>query len=408
MSRLTAYKLKTWTAGLAALLGLASAAPARAEDRGERGEALLLGAAVNRLVAKQLPVTFQLRGERASGIAPLKVTLSEARYCGAVDASHGRLIGVVRPGEEPSRPVLTGARDCQDTLEEVSHRLPAGTDAAAVVELVAEWSPWQLRFSIGSVSATGEGAGPMSAALARTKAAGPLGSVDTAGLRLEAARGASLTLDLAVGFGKADDAVLMTLTPGELAQGDGAGKERRPAFVDATGAPAGTDAVMGALFPLANRVVALFSQDGPLVLELERQVVEVRALQISGGNGTLTVRGRATPRAIPETVRLSIDATGADLKIAEVRAEPELEDCAALSSLAALGCRARNTARVGAVAAIASGMTAHYKGQLLRVLLAPPPFSFELAGRRLTLRLAPTRARATPTGVIVYGRADLD
>ncbi|MDB4983395.1 MAG: hypothetical protein JWM82_4147 [Myxococcales bacterium] len=391
----------TGTAVVAALLSLTCAARARAD---ERGEALLLGAAVNRLVGKQLPATFALRGERASGIAPLKVTLFEARYCGALDATHGRLVGVVRPGEEPARTVLTGARDCQDTLEEVAHRLPGGTDAAAVVELVAEWIPWQLRFSIGNVSAIGEGAGPLNAALARTKAAGPLGVVDTAGLRLETARGASLTLDLAVGFVKADDAVLMTLTPGELA---GDGKERRASFVDATGASA-TDAVVGALFPLANRIVALFSQDGPLVLELERQVVEVRSLQLSGGDGALTIRGRATPRALRETVRLAIEASGGDLKITEVRAEPELEDCGALSTLAALGCRARNTARVAAVAAVASGLTARYKGQLLRVLLAPPPFSFELGGRRLTLRLTPSRARATPIGLIVTGRAELD
>ncbi len=387
---------------VAALLSLACPSRASAD---ERGEALLLGAAVTRLVNKQLPTTLQLRGERASGIAPLKVTLSEARYCGALDATHGRLVGVVRPGEEPSPAVLTGARDCQDTLEEVSHRLPAGTDAAAVVELVAEWTPWQLRFSIGNVATRGEGAGPLNAALARTKAAGPLGVFDTAGLRLETARGTSLTLDLAVGFVKADDAVLMMLTPSELA---GDGKERRASFVDAAGASAGTDAVVGALFPLANRIVTLLSQDGPLVLELERQVVEVRALQLSGGDGALTVRGRATPRALRETVRLAIEASGADLKITEVRAEPELEDCAALSTLAALGCRARNTARVAAVAAVASGMTARYKGQLLRVLLAPPPFSFELGGRRLTLRVTPSRARATPAGLIVSGRAELD
>jgi hypothetical protein len=394
-------------AGLAVVLGLASAPGARAAEPDERGEALLFGAAVNRFVAKQLPVTLQLRGKRAEGIAPLKVTLSEARYCGAVDAGHGRLVGIVRPGAEllAGAPVRMGAHDCQDKLDEVARRLPAGGDATGVVEIIAEWTPWQLRLSIGDIATSGDAGGALSGALARTKAAGPLETVDTAGLHLETGRGASLDLDLAISFAKADDAVLMTLTPAGTI---GDGRERRPSFLDAAGAAPGTDAIAGALFPLTNRLVGLLSQDGPLVLEFDRQAVEVRALQLSGGNGTLTVRGRATPRGIPESVRLTIEAAGADLKIAEVRAEPELEDCNAAVGVAALGCRARNTARAAAVAGIASGLTNRYKGQLLRSLLPPPPFSFDLGGRHLTLRLAPTRARATAAGVSVYGRAELE
>ena len=404
------------TAGLAVLFILSSGMRAdAAEEPGERAEALLMGAAINRFVAKQLPVTFQIRGHRASGIPPLKVTLSEARYCGAMDAGHGRLIGVLRPGGEssPGPTVLTGAQDCRDKLDEVAHHLPASADASALVEIVADWIPWQLRFSIGDFATSGDGAGALNAALLRAKASGPLETLDTAGIRLETGRGASIDLDLAVSFVKAGDAILATLTPAGASGGAGEkegerGRPPRPSFLDPAGAPVATDAIAGALFPLANRVAALFSQDGPLTLEFERQAVEIRALQLSGGNGLLTVRGRATLGAIQESVRLAIDATGADLKIAEIRGEPEVEDCAATSALAALGCRARNTARSTAVAAVASGMTAHYRGQLLRVLLAPAPFSFQIGGRKLILRLAPTRARSTALGLVLYGKADLD
>jgi hypothetical protein len=396
------------TAGLAALISLAPGMGGRAEEPGERAEALILGAAVNRFAGKQMPVTLHLRGLRAAGIAPLDVALTEARYCGAVDATHGRLLGVLRSGDAASAgpPALAGPRDCQDKVEEVARRLPAGVEASAVVELVAEWVPWQLRFSIGDVATSGgDGAAALNAALARAKASGPLATVDTAGVHLETGPGASLDLDLGVSFVKARDAILVTLSP---ADASGGGREPRPSFLDPPGAPAGTDAIVGALFPLANRVVALFTQDGPLILELEGQAVEVRALQVSGGNGLLTIRGRATPRALQESVRLAIEASGADLKISEVRVEAELEDCAAASALAALPCRARNAARTAAVAAIASSLTAHYRGQLLRVLLAPPPFSFEIGGRHLILNLTPSRARSTAAGLIVYGRAELD
>jgi hypothetical protein len=405
--------LNTRTAGLLFAVSLVTTMRAHAEEPGERAEALIFGAAVNRFVAKQMPIMFQIRGDRASGLAPLTVTLSEARYCGAIDTGHGRVIGVLRSGGEPPSgpPSLMGTRDCQDKLKEVVQRLPAGAGALAVVEIVAEWIPWQLRFSIGDVATSGDGAGVLSAALARAKTSGAIETVDTAAIHLETARGASLDLDLAVSFVTAGDAILAMLTPAganTATESKNRGREPRPSFLDPAGAPAGADAIAGATFPFAQRVVTLFSQDGPLVLEFEGQAVEVRALQVTGGNGQLTLRGRATPRAIPESLRLAIESAGADLKVAELRAEPELEDCGMVSALAALGCKARNAARSAALAAVASGMTARYRGQLLRGLVAPPPFSFEIGGRRLTLRLTPTRARSTNVGLVIYGKADVD
>jgi hypothetical protein len=106
-------------------------------------------------------------------------------------------------------------------------------------------------------------------------------------------------------------------------------------------------------------------------------------------------------------VRLAIESAGADLKIAEVRAEAELEDCGA-SSVASLGCKARNAARSTAAAALASGMTARYRGQLLRALAPPPPFSFDLGGRHLTLALTPTRVAPPPPARWSTAAGDLE
>jgi hypothetical protein len=53
-------------------------------------------------------------------------------------------------------------------------------------------------------------------------------------------------------------------------------------------------------------------------------------------------------------------------------------------------------------------MASRYRGQPLRTLAVPPPFSFEVGGRRLTLRLTPTRASATAGAVIVHGKADFE
>jgi hypothetical protein len=395
------------TLAVALVLAVGGAAPEARAEGSERAEALLLGGAVNRFVAKQLPVTLRLRGKRAAGIAPLDVTVVEARYCGALDAGHGRLVALLRTGTEAraAAPQLTGAGDCQDKLDDVVKRIPAGADDVALVEIVAEWVPSQLRLTIGNAAAAGPGAAALSAALARTKEVGPLETLDTSGIRLATQRGATLDLDLAISFLKAGDAVLGTFT---VATPDAPGRAPPPPFLDPAGAPAGTEAIAGATFPFAQRIVNLYGQDGPLVFQLEGQPIEVRDLKLWGKDGQLALGGRATSRSMKESQRLVIESAGPDLKIAEVRATPELEDCSAATSLNALGCSARNAARSAAATALASAMTARYQGQPLRNLVTPPPYSLEIGGRHLTLRTVPLRARATASGPVVYGRGELE
>lgn len=390
------------------LVALTFSAPARGDDPDpsappERAEAQLVGGAVNRFVEKRLPVTLELPGDRAAGVRRMTVTVTEARFCGAADAARGRLLAIVRaPGEPPATPtvgatpLLTGPADCQAKLDDIAHRRPPA-DAAplAVVEVIAAWAPWELRLTLGNVAASGEA---LAAALGRAKAAGPLASVETAGLRLANERGGSLSLDLALAFAK--DAIVATLTPAKRA-----GRvEARASLLDPAGGPAGADGIVGATYALTNRVLTLFGQDGPIVLEIEREVIELRELQLSGAAGAATLRARATARSVGESMRLTIQATGNDLTISEVRADPELEDCGQVG----LACRVRNTARAAAAAAAAAGLTARYKGQLLRELRQPPPFSFDAGGQSFTLRLTPTRTRATAAGLVVYGKAALE
>ena len=394
---------------VAVVLAGVPAGQAAAADPGERAEALLFAGAVNRFVAKQVPSTFSIRGDRDAGIGAQDVTLVDARYCGATARGHGRLVGVLRPassGESaPAALPSLEARDCHAKLEELARRLAGAPDAGAVavVELVAEWVPSEIRVSIGDVGTSGEGARALGRTLARAKATGPLGTAETGGLKLETERGSSLSFDLALSFLK--DGVLATLTV--ACPGCVPAAPRAPAIVP-TSASGDADGAVGASLRMANRVVALFSEDGPLVLEMDKQAVEIRNVQIAGGEGTLSVRGRATSRAVAETALVQIDSAGGDLKLNEVRADPELENCNAVSGAGAMRCNLRNAARGPAAAALAAAMTSRYRGKLLRTLVVPPPFSFEVSGRRLTLRLTPTRASSTSGGLVVQGKAELE
>jgi len=380
----------------------------------ERAEVLLLGGAINRTLAKQLPSTFTLRGEPDAGIVGPAVTLVAARSCGAKDAGRGRLVGVVRPGGTVGPAVALEAADCRRKPSEIARRLSgaqpadAGADASAfaVVELIATWAPSELRVSIGDVAGGGDPARPLARALARAQAAGPFTTIDTAGLRLETERGSTLPLELALSFPKGGDGVLATLT---VACADCAASPPPAApFVTPIGAPTDTDAIAGVTLRFANRLAALFSGDGPLLLALDGQTFEIRGVQLDGGDGALSVRGRATARAFAETARVRIDAAGADLRLSEVRADPELDDCSAVTGTSYARCSLRNAARGPAAAALAAAMTARLRGRLVRALIAPPPFAFDVGGRRMTLRLTPTRAAAIGGAVIVHGQAEID
>jgi hypothetical protein len=396
------------------LAGLGAVAVAAAAESAEQAEALLFGGAINRFVARQLPSTFAVRGDRDAGIGAQDVTLVDARYCGAArDVGRGRFIGVLRPTDGGGTAALPAIedRDCRGKLDDVARRLAAAPDAdagaVAVVELIAAWAPSELRVSIGDVAPGGEAGRALGRTLARAKVAGPLATADTSGLHLQTEHGSSLAFDLALTFLKGGDGVLATLTP--ACPGCAPPAPHAPSVIQGA-APADSDGAVGATLPLANRVVALFSADGPLVLELDRQTVEIRNVQISGGDGALVVRGRATAREVGESALVRIDSAGADLRLGSVAAEAEPEDCSALSGAASLRCSLRNRARGPAAAALAAAMTARTRGQLLRAMIPAPPFSFDLGngGRRLTLRLTPTRAAATATGIVVNGKVDLE
>ena len=336
------------------------------------------------------------------------MTLVDARYCGGgKDGSRGRFVGVLRPDGATGTLPSVDAHDCRAKLDEVAKRLAAAPDAGAVavVELVAEWVPWELRVSIGDVAAGGEGGRGLARTLARAKAAGPLTTVETSGLRLATERGSSLTLDLALSFLKGSDGVLSTLT----VACPGCAPQPRVPVVNPAGAPADSDAIVGATLRLANRVVALYSEDGPLVLQLDRQEVEIRNLQIGAGEGTLTVRGRATSRAVAESAQVQIESLGRGLE-AGGRARRSRDGGLPRAVRAAPPCAARSATRPAGPPPPPSprAMTSRYRGKPLRTFIAPPPFSFEVGGRRMTLRLTPTRASATGGNLVVYGKADVE
>jgi len=157
---------------VAVVLAGVPAGQAAAADPGERAEALLFAGAVNRFVAKQVPSTFSIRGDRDAGIGAQDVTLVDARYCGATARGHGRLVGVLRSassGESaPAALPSLEARDCHAKLEELAKEQNSIQIAKLDVDANPEWAtrfdvlslPTVLVFGGGEVRARVLGAQP--------------------------------------------------------------------------------------------------------------------------------------------------------------------------------------------------------------------------------------------------------
>jgi hypothetical protein len=433
---------------LGALLAAAASAHAqpdapdqRAADQRaprERAEAFIGGAALERFVRKATPVALEIPGDRASATPAFTLTLIEARYCGTTARGEGRVLGVVKAGSPTPAPVAAGAaapapaamggaapldtaaprlageNDCRAKLGELAERA-AGTEAGheplAVIEILVTWIPSRLRVTIGEIAAGGQGAA-LGQALARARAAGPVRTIETAAVGLSNGHGVIEKLSLALAFqpgkktnGERDGGVAIAAVPAARPP-----PEREARTVASSGAPldAGSDARLSATYALANRLLSLFDQDGPLVLQQDGQSIELRGLQLSGGEGFLTARGEATSRELQETLHLTIDATGDDLQIAQVRAEPVLERCAGLSLFAALGCQARNAARAAAASAAANALSTRYRGERLRTLGAPPEMQTELDRLRFGVRLTPLKIQSTADAIVIGGQVEIE
>ncbi|HEX3694706.1 MAG TPA: hypothetical protein VH374_04885 [Polyangia bacterium] len=398
-------------------------AVARAASEGERADAALSAAATNRILGKVLPVAYDLAAAATSNPAPttpspdagpaapasVTVWLVDARYCGVAEGGRGRMVGVVRSTEARlASSALDGAATCAAKLDDLLKRdaIAAAGDAAVVSLLLAPSEQGGLRISIGALAA-GPGVAPVvAAALAHARTTNEtIRVIDTTARVLTFPGLPPQAYDVAIRFLKGDEGVALRLMPSATPPGHAPPTAAPP---EALAIPEGSDGALRASFALGNRLLAQATRDGPLTVDVQGQAIDVTALRADGADHRLAVRGRATPRGLGESAHIAVEATGADLRVAEVRAEADNEDCAAYSMMAALGCRARNTARQAAAATLAGELTRQFGGQVLRTLAPIPPAALTLGPRRLQARLRATRLSASGSGLTAAGTIEFD
>lgn len=397
-------------AWLAAAGSRAGAAPPADPARLRASTALL-----DEVVANLLPIDVVLPGSLGAppdagsdGVAQAAL-LTELRYCGPTDKGTGRFRAVVRWGSlGTAPPVLGGADACRQTLGELAKHAgvsesPASDAGVALAELDASWRPWELKLSLVRALLPSSPSPPRPGPprpLAPVELRRDLLTLSTAGLRIPTDAGETITVHVAPSF--AGDGIEVAATVGE---GGSPPASRPAASGGAPPIPADANVTLEVPYPTANLILRQLTATQPLVIPVEREMIELQSLSLAPASaaGSATLGGAATPRSLRETARLTVLVAGPDLKVMALRADAQLENCAALGVLAAIACNTRNAARNSA-AALATAVCQKYQGSLVRELAGPQALSVDFEKRRLELRGLLTRAAVGPRGLMVWGR----
>jgi hypothetical protein len=201
----------------------------------------------------------------------------------------------------------------------------------------------------------------------------------TSGLRTVTAAGDVLTFHVAPWFGP--DAVDLAVLNGD----NGAGPpSARPTVGGRTMVFAGASTNIVAEFPygFANQILRQLTATRPLAIPVDPDVMDLQNVSLAAAPNGLMVTGFVTPRSVHETARLTVLAGGDEARVASVRSEAQLENCAGLGTLAAMACNARNAGRGAAAAGLSAALTQKFQGQLLRDLAGPQAWRFDVGGDR--------------------------
>jgi hypothetical protein len=355
---------------------------------GEAARVRFSAALLDETVRGLLPTMIRLpppSGEPSPDNRPTLATMTELIYCGASEKGVGHFRALLRLESEPApAALLVGRNGCQGDLADLAKRVGESNEAAgiAVAELDATWRPWEIHFVVARVEGTTKTSKTRLVAVLEKRR--ELLVVQTGDVRIQAESG-PLPLYAVPSFAAAGIEVAIVL--------GGAGAPSSPEKL--AGSPRGPfpngDSNVSADVPLsfANQLLRRLTWNEPMLVPVNRDEVEIRNVSLSGeGSGErarVTLTGQATPSSIRETVRWTVAAAGDPMRLSSIQIAAQMEDCAGLGTMAAVGCNVRNGARSAAAEGFAGSLTQRYQGRAVHDLGSPQTLRFTVAGERFIL-----------------------
>ena len=395
-TRSNRLRWKCRCAGAGLLIGLLSGPVVAGESDAVRVR--VAAALLDQSAQSALPATLTLPRDLGDDGGKTLV-LTEVRYCGTGDKGSGRLraAGCLGVCEARPRPLLAGDEACHAKLAELAeHAKTGGAEGRVLADLDATWKPWELKLSAVRALVTVKDGRPRPMAGLDKRV--ELLSVPTSDLRIENSSGAPIVLHAVPAFHPG--AVEVTIVSAD----------KPPAKPPAAGhgaveAPIAGQANISADIPasFANHILRRLTAKQPLTISANGEEVDIENVSLAGeGSGEksqLTLAGKATPRSVRETMRWTVTAAGEPVRVSSVQMSAQLEDCAGLGTMAALGCNVRNGARATAAEAFGRGLTQQYQGRFVHELGSPQDLRFTVAGQRIELRGELLRTSFGPHGL---------
>jgi hypothetical protein len=335
------------------------------------------------------------------------IVLAELRYCGATEKGAGRFRAVLRQASGKAQSILTASDGCPASLAELAKRGAVSSEDGerlVLADLEATWKSWELKLAVVHALVVGKG-GHKGTPAAFDKRA-DIFTISTSNLRINVEAGAPIVLYAAPAFATA--AVDLALAMTEGAAPKAATLERAATSCRADMLSGQANIAADVPMHVANQVLRRLTWTQPLIVPVDRDEVELRQVSLAGAgageSARLTVSGSATPRAIRETMAWTLALGGNPLVVSNAQFSGQLEDCAGLATMAALGCNVRNGARGAAAEAFGSSLTQRYQGQPVHQLASPLDLRFEVAGHRIELGGDLLRISFEPRGLSAAGR----
>jgi hypothetical protein len=335
------------------------------------------------------------------------IAIAELKYCGATEKGAGRFRAVIRPATTKAQAFLTASDSCLVSLADLAKRGVTSIDGGeglVLADFEATWKAWELKLAVAHALVLGKGA-RQSAPMTFEKRVDIL-TISTSDFRIDLDTGPPIVLHAAPFFAATAIELAVAMTEGPPPKA--ATLER--AAASGRGEMLSGQANLAAEVPLqvANQVLRRLTWAQPLTIPVDRDEVEIRQVALTGSgageSARLTVSGTATPRTIRETMPWALTLVGEPLVVSTAQFSGQLEDCAGLGTMAALGCNVRNGARGAAAEAFGSTLTQRYQGQPAHELASPLGFRFHVAGQRIELRGDLLRLGFGPRGLSAAGR----
>jgi hypothetical protein len=341
------------------------------------------GGLTHNLVRKLLPLQAQVPSAGKS----LSFWFADLYFCGA-DAvgTKAKVVGIAYPGAaEPQVPVpiLIGA-DCKDGFTGLKSRVKPAARPFVATALSLSWAAWNVSFSVIQAEGIGNTSPELTDLRVALAAGGaPVASFSTAGLSVHLADNTSLALDAAISFDR--DSTLITL----LAAGIGA-KAPQPAAIAQL--PVSINAHAQIPYDFLNFVLKTYFPGKHFVVSNTDagNTVEFTDPQVSFDLDQFAVQGRLHHVQSGQEFPVTLYWSGADLTVALVKLNAQLDKCAAND----MNCLFGNTLKTSLASKVQARLQALYYGAPFRPTNFKEPVAFVALGVPMLAHVQTTQGSA--------------